>query len=118
MYHGSSLSLKALAAPSRSWLWCVSTYSVPAGVTVCLACATYCTAGGHQAWCATNPNVSTVILGATRLSQLEETLVAVELIPKLTPAVLEEIEAALGTKPEMSEGMQQVVAIRGPPARL
>ena len=82
------------------------------------ACAAYCTAGVHQAWCATNPNVSTVILGATRLSQLEETLVAVELIPKLTPAVLEEIEAALGTKPEMSEGMQQVVAIRGPPARL
>ena len=64
------------------------------------------------------PNVSTVILGATRLSQLEETLVAADLIPKMTPAVLEEIEAALGTKPEMSEGMQQVVAIRGPPARL
>ena len=70
------------------------------------------------AWAAANENVSTVILGATRLAQLEETLEAVDVIGQLTPEVMEEIEAALGTKPEGSEVTAQVVALRGPPARL
>ena len=41
------------------------------------------------AWCAANPHCSSVILGATRLSQLEDTLGAVDVVPKLTPAVME-----------------------------
>ena len=44
------------------------------------------------AWCARNPRVSTVITGASRVSQVEENLRAAEFIPKLTPAVLERID--------------------------
>ena len=47
------------------------------------------------AWCARNPRVSTVITGASRVSQVEENLRAAEFIPKLTPAVLERIDGIL-----------------------
>ncbi len=53
------------------------------------------------AWCLVNPHVSTVILGASKASQLEHNLAAVELVPKLTPDVLERIEGLLGNKPEL-----------------
>ena len=36
------------------------------------------------AWCLLNPNVSTVILGASRLDQLKENLEALEVVPLLT----------------------------------
>jgi aryl-alcohol dehydrogenase-like predicted oxidoreductase len=36
------------------------------------------------AWCLLNPNVSTVILGASRVEQLEENLQALEVLPLLT----------------------------------
>ena len=39
------------------------------------------------AWCLLNPNVSTVILGASRLEQLEENLKAVDALPLLDEAV-------------------------------
>jgi aryl-alcohol dehydrogenase-like predicted oxidoreductase len=45
------------------------------------------------AWCARNPNVSTVITGASRVSQVEENLAAADVIAKLTPAVMERIDA-------------------------
>jgi len=45
------------------------------------------------AWVNRNPRVSTVILGASRLSQLQDNLKALELTPKLTPEVLERIDA-------------------------
>ncbi|KAK1752651.1 NADP-dependent oxidoreductase domain-containing protein [Echria macrotheca] len=51
------------------------------------------------AWAAANKNVSTVILGATKIEQLLENLKAVELLDKLTPEVLEEIEGVLANKP-------------------
>jgi voltage-dependent potassium channel beta subunit len=44
------------------------------------------------AWCARNPRVSTVITGASRVSQVEENLKAADIVPKLTPAVLEKID--------------------------
>ena len=44
------------------------------------------------AWCARNPRVSTVITGASRVSQVQENLRALEVIPKLTPAVMERID--------------------------
>jgi voltage-dependent potassium channel beta subunit len=44
------------------------------------------------AWCARNPRVSTVITGASRVAQVQENLRAVEVIPKLTPAVMERID--------------------------
>ena len=51
------------------------------------------------AWCLKNPNVSTVILGATRTAQLQENLMAVEDMEILTPDIMEEIEGILQNKP-------------------
>lgn len=51
------------------------------------------------AWVAVNPNTSTVILGASRPEQVLDNLKALEVIPKLTPEVLEKIEAILENKP-------------------
>ena len=45
------------------------------------------------AWCARNPHVSTVITGASRVSQVEENLRAAEFIHKLTPEVMQRIDA-------------------------
>jgi voltage-dependent potassium channel beta subunit len=47
------------------------------------------------AWCAKNPNVSTVITGASRPEQVVENLKAVDVLPKLTPEVVKRIEPAL-----------------------
>lgn len=52
------------------------------------------------AWCLQNPNVSTVILGASKLKHLAETLKSIEELPKLTSKVNEKIEKILGNKPE------------------
>jgi voltage-dependent potassium channel beta subunit len=52
------------------------------------------------AWTVKNPNVSTAILGASRKEQLEETLQSLELLPKLTPEVMEQIETILDNKPK------------------
>jgi aryl-alcohol dehydrogenase-like predicted oxidoreductase len=48
------------------------------------------------AWCLKNPHVSTVILGASRVEQLEENLGALDLLDRLTPAVMQKIEAISG----------------------
>ena len=45
------------------------------------------------AWANRNPHVSTVILGASKLSQLEDNLKALALTPQLTPEVMDEIDA-------------------------
>ncbi|HEX6243333.1 MAG TPA: aldo/keto reductase, partial [Polyangiales bacterium] len=44
------------------------------------------------AWASYNRNVTSVILGASRLSQLQENLGALKLVPKLTPEVVAQIE--------------------------
>jgi aryl-alcohol dehydrogenase-like predicted oxidoreductase len=51
------------------------------------------------AWAASNTNVSTVILGATKVEQIHDNCKALALIPKLTPEVMEEIEGILQSKP-------------------
>ncbi|KAJ7299081.1 hypothetical protein O6H91_11G029200 [Diphasiastrum complanatum] len=55
------------------------------------------------AWCASNPNVSTVITGATKESQLVDNLKALDVIPKLTPDILDRIEAVVQTKPKQPD---------------
>ena len=50
-------------------------------------------------WCLANPRVSTVILGASRASQLTENLAALAQKAKLTPEVLAEIETIMDNKP-------------------
>jgi voltage-dependent potassium channel beta subunit len=52
------------------------------------------------AWCARNPHVSTVILGASKASQLKENLGALTVLPRLTDAVMERIEAILDNRPK------------------
>ncbi|MFM2078852.1 MAG: hypothetical protein RJA49_2742 [Actinomycetota bacterium] len=46
------------------------------------------------AWCAHNPNVSTVITGASRASQVTENFKALDALEALTPEIVARIEAA------------------------
>ncbi len=48
------------------------------------------------AWCLKNPNVSTVILGASKVGQLTENLQAVEAQAKLTPEVMKTVDELVG----------------------
>jgi voltage-dependent potassium channel beta subunit len=52
------------------------------------------------AWCLKNPNVSTVITGASKPQQVSENLLAMDNVEKLTPEVMEQIETILDNKPE------------------
>ncbi len=45
------------------------------------------------AWCLTNPNISTVILGASKVDQLTHNLAALDVVGKLSPAILKRIDA-------------------------
>ncbi len=53
------------------------------------------------AWCAKHPNVSTVILGASKLKHLKETLTALEVVPLITPEIEAKIEKILNNKPQL-----------------
>ncbi|KAL3351309.1 hypothetical protein AABB24_019750 [Solanum stoloniferum] len=55
------------------------------------------------AWCAANPNVSSVITGATKEYQIQENMKAINVIPMLTPAVMEKIEAIVQSKPKRQD---------------
>ena len=48
------------------------------------------------AWCLTNPNVCTAITGASKPSQLQDNLRALDVLPKLTSQMLEEIAETVG----------------------
>ncbi|MEJ2300842.1 MAG: aldo/keto reductase [Anaerolineales bacterium] len=52
------------------------------------------------AWCLKNPDVSSVITGASKPEQVWENMQALEVAERLTPQVLERIEAILDNKPE------------------
>jgi voltage-dependent potassium channel beta subunit len=52
------------------------------------------------AWCLKNPNVSTVITGASRPEQVRENVGALDFVGRLTPEVMERIEGILDNKPE------------------
>ncbi len=47
------------------------------------------------AWCAKNPRVSSVITGASRVEQLRENLVALDVMERLDPPTMDRIEGAL-----------------------
>ncbi len=55
------------------------------------------------AWCISNPNVTTAILGATREEQLAENLKALDVYRKITPELRERIDTVMGTKPVMPQ---------------
>ncbi|KAH7311493.1 NADP-dependent oxidoreductase domain-containing protein [Stachybotrys elegans] len=50
------------------------------------------------AWCLKNPNVSSVITGASKPEQIEETVQALKFLDKLTPEVMDEIDAVTKNK--------------------
>jgi len=53
------------------------------------------------AWTLRNKDVSTAIIGARRISQLEENVKAIEDIKKITPEVEEQIEKILNNQPDL-----------------
>ena len=52
------------------------------------------------AWCLKNPNVSSVITGASKPSQVSENLKSLDFYEKLTPGLMDRIETILQNKPE------------------
>lgn len=52
------------------------------------------------AWCLKNPHVSSVITGASSAVQVAENVASLEVVPKLTPTIMCEIDRILGNKPE------------------
>ena len=54
-------------------------------------------------WCLRNPRVSTVILGASRISQLTDNLAALSQKAKLTDDVVAEIETIVANKPAAAQ---------------
>jgi len=55
------------------------------------------------AWTVKNPNVSTTILGASKVEQLKETLTSLEVLPLLTDDVIIKIETILNNKPVLPQ---------------
>ncbi len=55
------------------------------------------------AWCLKNPNVSTVILGASKVPQLEENLKAIDALPLLTSDVMDNVDLVLNNKPVLPD---------------
>lgn len=53
------------------------------------------------AWCLKNPNVSSVILGATKTNQLEENLKSLDVLPLLTEEVMANIDGIMKNKPHV-----------------
>ena len=58
------------------------------------------------AWCLTNPNVSTVITGASRPEQVRENMKAIDVYERLTPDVIGRIEAIIDNKPEFEPDLR------------
>ncbi len=56
------------------------------------------------AWCVKNPNVSTMLLGATTVEQLEENLSCLTVLEKLTDEHMDAIDEILGNKPKAWAG--------------
>lgn len=57
------------------------------------------------AWCLKNPNVSSVITGASRPEQILENVKCLEVIDKLTPEIMEKIDELVG-KPKRDPDRQ------------
>ncbi|KAL3673189.1 hypothetical protein V7S43_000914 [Phytophthora oleae] len=60
------------------------------------------------AWSVSNENVSTVLLGASRIEQLDENLKALEFVDKITPEIRAKIDAIAQFTPEVPQ-VQPVV---------
>jgi len=74
-----------------------------AGVAKELGCST---AQLAIAWCLLNPNVSTVITGASKAEQVKDNMKAVEVVDQLTSDVVDLIEGILDNKPHLPADMR------------
>lgn len=59
------------------------------------------------AWCVKNPNVSTVITGASKVSQVEENFAALDVLPQLTDDVMDAIEKVLDNREARYHGSSE-----------
>jgi voltage-dependent potassium channel beta subunit len=59
------------------------------------------------AWCVKNPNVSTVITGASKVAQVHENFAALEVVPQLTADVMTAIDEVLGNKETRLHGSSE-----------
>jgi voltage-dependent potassium channel beta subunit len=55
------------------------------------------------AWCLKNPNVSTVITGASRPEQVTENMKSLDVVSRLSPEVMQRIDGILGNRPVVEE---------------
>ncbi|KAG0063351.1 hypothetical protein BGZ90_002703 [Linnemannia elongata] len=53
------------------------------------------------AWCLKNPNISSVITGASKPSQIEENVKALAIVPLLTEEIMTSLEEILANKPAL-----------------
>ncbi len=82
---------RALAEENLEKVRNLSAFALELGVTMPLLAI---------AWCLKNDDVSTVILGASKTSQLEENFKAFDVMTKLEDEAMEKIEEILSNKPE------------------
>lgn len=66
-----------------------------------------------MAWCIANPDVSTAITGATRPEQLVETVKSIQVVPKLTKEILQNIDTIFGSEPVGKRNMRDFQAEKG-----
>jgi aryl-alcohol dehydrogenase-like predicted oxidoreductase len=55
------------------------------------------------AWCLKNPNVSTAILGASKVEQLDENLRSLDAVSLLTDEVMSRLDVIMDNKPVLPE---------------
>lgn len=53
-----------------------------------------------MAWVLANPRISSAIMGASKVSQVHEAVKSLELLPKMTKDIMDEIDEIAGNKPE------------------
>jgi aryl-alcohol dehydrogenase-like predicted oxidoreductase len=58
------------------------------------------------AWCLKNENVSSVITGASRPEQVIDNVKSLEVLPKLTPEIMAQIDEYLQNKPALDPARQ------------
>jgi len=51
-------------------------------------------------WVLANPNISSAIMGASKVEQVHEAVKSLEYLPKMTKEVMDEIDTIMGNKPE------------------
>ena len=66
-----------------------------------------------MAWCIANPDVSTAITGATRPEQLVETVKSIQVVPKLTKEILQNIDTIFGSEPVGKRNMRDFQPEKG-----